>query len=539
MPPTVGSNKNKTPMSNSIISRILFMLEILILLFSCSKGNKNIVRIEIQVPSGEFDSVCCYLSKNSFTAYPLWGDNSSNFDTLGRISLVLKTNEINWLFLTFFKEENKSPINKLNSRLFMLVRPGENYQITYDPEQPLPFKVNGNFEKGQTLYNALEHKSKSFWTNYNDTIPERMLSDLQDSINRALNPFLKLFNKGEIDEEYYQTVNSIVNYIYASSFIDDLQLRNTIFLFPKRSIFRPNSVPINLSERKYIDLISEIFNRFPYDNPRARIYGEYANYLDQYFWYLALRDSSLSKYYTNYYIGTTGKIRAIQNAEKYLNDELLEFYFASRFVFWYPMETPDSVAILYKKFKNRYPSSPFLNGVDRLVFAQTGWYTAFYFIKDQNKINKDISDLSDLHVFSPEVRLMEKNNSISSFNSLLAQFKGSNLLIDFWASWCAPCRYEFQFEDSLYDFLEKKNFKMLYISTDENEKNWLNTIQEYNLKGYHYRIDNQCLKEDVKRIVYFLPTYMIIDTCGKIILQDAEKPHTKIQLYNQLIESIR
>jgi thiol-disulfide isomerase/thioredoxin len=526
-------------MNNSLISRGSLVLMFLSLFCGCGNDDKNGVRIEIQLPSGEYDSLSYYLSKNSFTAYPLWGFNSSNFDTLGRIRLVLETNEINWLFLTFHKEVYKDRNTELKNRFFMLVRPGETYQIMYDPEHPLLFKVKGDFEEGQNLYNAFEHRPKSFWTNYNDTIPERMLSNLEDSISSTLDPFLKLLNKGEIDEEFFQAVKSVVGYAHAFSFISNLQERNSIFIYPQMAKYNPNKDPIDLNEEKYRELISEIFNRFPIDNNWAKLMDNYHNYLDQYFWYLSLKDSKESNYYIKYFRGTSGKMGAVKNAEKYLNEELLEYFFASRFVFWSPMETPDSVAILYKKFKNRYPSSPFLNSVERSVFSQTGWYTAFYFIKDQQKINKEINDLSDKLVFPPEVKVMEENDSISSFDSLLAQFKGNNLLIDFWASWCPPCRYEFLFADSLYDFLEEHNFEMLYISTDENEKNWLNTIQKYNLKGHHYRIDNQSMKEDLQRIVYFLPTYMIIDTCGKIVVPDAEKPHTKSKLYNQLIESTK
>ncbi|MBD3184922.1 redoxin family protein, partial [Candidatus Poribacteria bacterium] len=139
-------------------------------------------------------------------------------------------------------------------------------------------------------------------------------------------------------------------------------------------------------------------------------------------------------------------------------------------------------------------------------------------------------------IYSPETQFLHGKDSISSFDSLLSHFRGINLLVDFWASWCPPCRYEFRFADSLYDFLQDHNFQMLYISTDENETKWRNTIHNYDLKGFHYRISDPDLKRELRRIVHFLPTYMIVDSTGNIVEFDAEKPHTKSKLYKQLLE---
>jgi thiol-disulfide isomerase/thioredoxin len=107
------------------------------------------------------------------------------------------------------------------------------------------------------------------------------------------------------------------------------------------------------------------------------------------------------------------------------------------------------------------------------------------------------------------------------------------------SSWCPPCRYEFGFADSLHQFLQAHDIEMLYISTDEEETKWHNVISNYNLEGHHYRVSDPEMRKELKKIVHFLPTYMIIDSTGNIIIDDAERPHTKSKLYNQLIAATK
>src|SRR5690606_12765624 len=63
----------------------------------------------------------------------------------------------------------------------------------------------------------------------------------------------------------------------------------------------------------------------------------------------------------------------------------------------------------------------------------------------------------------------------------ISDMKGSIVLIDFWASWCVPCRKEFPKIKKINEEFESKNFKILGVSLDENKNSWLKIIKEDNL----------------------------------------------------------
>ena len=64
----------------------------------------------------------------------------------------------------------------------------------------------------------------------------------------------------------------------------------------------------------------------------------------------------------------------------------------------------------------------------------------------------------------------------------IRSFLGKTTLVDFWASWCGPCRVKHPEMIKLKKRFENKNFDIVSISIDDNKKSWIKAIEKDDLK---------------------------------------------------------
>ncbi len=100
----------------------------------------------------------------------------------------------------------------------------------------------------------------------------------------------------------------------------------------------------------------------------------------------------------------------------------------------------------------------------------------------------------------------------------LSSFKGKYVLVDFWASWCGPCRQENPNVVNVYNKYKDKNFTVLGISLDQDRTKWLQAIKADNLTWTHLS-DLQYWNNEVALLykIHQIPSNMLIDPVGKII----------------------
>lgn len=106
----------------------------------------------------------------------------------------------------------------------------------------------------------------------------------------------------------------------------------------------------------------------------------------------------------------------------------------------------------------------------------------------------------------------------------LDDYKGQVVLLDFWASWCRPCRKENPNIVEAYEkykkekFTNGKGFAVLSVSLDKKEASWKKAIKKDNLKWDGHVWDKEA-KLTRKYNVRSIPHSFLIDGDGKIVAQ--------------------
>ena len=220
---------------------------------------------------------------------------------------------------------------------------------------------------------------------------------------------------------------------------------------------------------------------------------------------------------------------------------------------YYQTSNRDSVSRLMEPYRKiylermtdyvkKYPSSAL---AANFLCMNTGRMTLEQLKEAYNKLDETAKQTSAGKEIAAEIATLDrvapgnpapelaKNDLVTGKHFAVSSLKGKVVLLDFWASWCVPCRKSNPHVKALYEKYRKKGFDVVYVAdNDSRPEEALKAIDQDGIRKYHHvlrglktlkdangKMTGYDKSEDVSEqyAIHFLPTKYLIDREGKII----------------------
>jgi thiol-disulfide isomerase/thioredoxin len=162
-----------------------------------------------------------------------------------------------------------------------------------------------------------------------------------------------------------------------------------------------------------------------------------------------------------------------------------------------------------------------VNTADTMLSMLEGKALTSFYGKELNSMLSKLK-ATEVGYMAPDFTLPD---STGKKNFTLSSFKGKYVLIDFWASWCGPCKQEIPYLKQAYTKFHDKGFEIISVSLDDKKPNWTNALNHYQMPWVHIS-DVKGFNSRVNELYYVpsIPKTLLLDKTGKIIAKDLRGP---------------
>ncbi|MFA6128355.1 MAG: TlpA disulfide reductase family protein [Bacteroidales bacterium] len=352
-----------------------------------------------------------------------------------------------------------------------------------------------------------------------------------------------IIKKSEGDEKTYQVMNAAYRSPYTPS--DFKRIRDSIRLadlaFLDKYVKDPGKLePVFVERQKLVIQFSYFgdLNNYPrmagyYNTDKPVIPGDWYSFLDG----VNLDDPKLldisdAKYFIQSYVGNQAlKITGIPQEQSYNNPEVIK---ASLKYLQENFKSPEFYNLMAFESLKGVIDSGGPGGLEELISE--------YQAKSTDEVNKkSLKDMVDGWATmapgqpAPVFNLPDISGKMVS----LTDFAGKYVFIDYWATWCGPCKAEVPEYKKLIEDYKGKNIVFMSISVDKDKSAWEKMVREglpemdpatgkpfepAKMIQMSWLQLHDAVRYSKIWLVKFIPTFVLIDREGKIINSRAQRP---------------
>jgi len=410
-------------------------------------------------------------------------------------------------------------VNKEKISLF--IEPGNAIVLSADKDS---LKTNIQFEGEGGANNAFLHKfDKEFAGQFDkyaieDEMKEQFMDIFEmkkyDQLQDHQNYLKDNLDKFEQSKDFQAFVKNHVRYNYLGSMIAYPIVRGNADVSKKEVEPLPKVVVETLKPEWIV-------------NPDAMVSDRYRYFVDNYVVYKTSEVNEFKKF-TDY---TTSVESKYVYARQHIEGEPFKFFLAKYLQSNYTKVKPSTVRWIYNHLAEEDKSNRYSEKLKTILDAK---------MLEEDPIEEVVEvEETENH---EDVMMTDLEGKPVSFSD----FKGKVVYVDFWASWCGPCRSQFPHAAKLKEQLEmelnkkeKEKIVFLYISIDDTDVKWKAAVEKMQIKGFQAHSPGGWNSKVVKQFgISGIPRYMLINKKGEFVEQNAPRPSDPA-IMQMLMEMIR